>query len=429
MADQTLTPVNDPWSDVTLTPVAHDPFFGTDIKDPYASAPHEVLTPGQREGVADAWQTFGAPVVSAVTAPGDILAGRLTPQDPRFVDSAITLGGLVSAGPLGSGDSAAARVGWSTKMAKDPIDHIVSAIENSPYEHHGIRVTETPHAKGEILAPSRVWDDGSPTDATLNGTSAVQIGGTDRNAVEKAIQQAGIGGKPWEYYPGSHVQLLGSYAKEYGYDPGEIIMKDPVVLEKYAKENDQNGSLLPPTFSGASSSQEGALGSAGGKLTLTPSAKPNTFEFMSPAGAKMEIEARLDPADKKNLIVDWMGVPGDYRNANTLGPSSVRSLLPQIQAQFPSARTLSAFRTSGARKVGKSDQGGQYMSIDLPPTGHPDAPSAWDAAAGHISQWMSGAGVVGLGAAAGLAATSGTPDANAAPLTLTPVHGDPFAHP
>lgn len=106
---------------MSVQPVApHDAFFSSDVADPYASAPHEVLTPGQREGFRDAWQTFGAPIASAVTAPGDIMAGKLGMDDPRFADSAMTAAGLVTTGGMpfseeGALGSAGGKINWDRK--------------------------------------------------------------------------------------------------------------------------------------------------------------------------------------------------------------------------------------------------------------------------------------------------------------------------
>lgn len=137
MTDISLVPVDhDPWADaaqsttdraaaplVSLQPVDHDPFFSADIKDPYASAAHEVLTPGQREGFADAYQTFVKPTVDTITAPGRILSGQMIQGDPDFEGSAMRGAALLSPGALTSGPEAAAmaRMGYGgpSKAALD----------------------------------------------------------------------------------------------------------------------------------------------------------------------------------------------------------------------------------------------------------------------------------------------------------------------
>jgi hypothetical protein len=66
---------------------------------------------GLSDIATDLRQKFVDPVVSAATAPGDIMAGKLTPDDPRFADSAIGAAALATTaslpfaeeGALGSG--------------------------------------------------------------------------------------------------------------------------------------------------------------------------------------------------------------------------------------------------------------------------------------------------------------------------------------
>lgn len=132
----------------------------------------------------------------------------------------------------------------------DPIKHMLAHIAADPKAKWGVRVTPDPieGGAGTVLPPSRIWDDGAPTDKVLPaGTSTVGIGGADQQSLEAALAQAGIApyGKPWQYYPGEHVYLVKGPSAKKGYDEGERIIRNAQVVAGYRKAGAKADSLLP----------------------------------------------------------------------------------------------------------------------------------------------------------------------------------------
>lgn len=80
---------------------------------------------------------------------------------------------------------------------------------------------------GEELPPSYHWRDGTPTKKKLKGTSAIEIsrGAYARDPVGTALSQIEA------YSGGKQVILVGSEDAHKGQDPGEIVMRNPVVLK------------------------------------------------------------------------------------------------------------------------------------------------------------------------------------------------------
>lgn len=102
-------------------------------------------------------------------------------------------------------------------------EKILNAIENSEYGYLGIRVDDgVEYNIGDCVAASRVWDDGDPTDETLNGTSCIGIRYAED--IDKALDLAG-------YYYGDHIYLIGGNSMEHGEDAGEYVIEDAVVVE------------------------------------------------------------------------------------------------------------------------------------------------------------------------------------------------------
>jgi hypothetical protein len=63
-------------------------------------------------------------------------------------------------------------------------------------------------------------------------------------------------------------------------------------------------------------------------------------------------EVTINSKDPKNLWVEWIGAHGAYP-FNALGPKEIRSLLDSVRTRYPEAETISGFRASGARWLGK----------------------------------------------------------------------------
>ena len=87
------------------------------------------------------------------------------------------------------------------------------------YSRFGIRVQELPFEPGPMDHKSKVWIDEEETYEELNGVCAI-----DLNAPEAAESLKGNG------YFGSYIALIGGYNYEYGFDAGEVILKDAEVL-------------------------------------------------------------------------------------------------------------------------------------------------------------------------------------------------------
>ncbi len=101
---------------------------------------------------------------------------------------------------------------------------LVDATERSPFAHHGLRVVDdaTEAKVGVVLAPSRRWIDGTPTDETVGGTSA--LGFSDEGTARRAIARAAA-------YSGRYLILVGAGSMvDGGEDHGEVILVDPRVL-------------------------------------------------------------------------------------------------------------------------------------------------------------------------------------------------------
>lgn len=99
---------------------------------------------------------------------------------------------------------------------KEMIDNNDWDIE---YGKFGIRIQELPFELGPMDHNSRVWVDGEETDEELDGVCAI-----DLNAPEAAESLKGNG------YFGSYIALIASNSYEYGFDAGEVILKDAEVL-------------------------------------------------------------------------------------------------------------------------------------------------------------------------------------------------------
>ena len=87
------------------------------------------------------------------------------------------------------------------------------------YSRFGIRIQEQPFELGAMDHNSKVWLDEEETDEELNGVCAI-----DLNAPEAAESLKGDG------YFGSYIALIAGYNYEYGFDAGEVILKDAEVL-------------------------------------------------------------------------------------------------------------------------------------------------------------------------------------------------------
>lgn len=82
------------------------------------------------------------------------------------------------------------------------------------YEVVGVRVQEVPFELGEMNHVSKVWVDGDETEDDLDGVCAQAV-----NTLGKYDNQ----------YFGDHIAIVVGNEYSYGEDPGEIIIRDPVV--------------------------------------------------------------------------------------------------------------------------------------------------------------------------------------------------------
>lgn len=106
-------------------------------------------------------------------------------------------------------------------MTAEMIQRAKEIAEDLNWEYGviGIRVQEVPFELGEMNHVSKVWVDGDETDEELDGVCAQAV-----NTLGKYDNQ----------YFGDHVAIVAGYEYSYGEDPGEIIIRDPVVVAIFA---------------------------------------------------------------------------------------------------------------------------------------------------------------------------------------------------
>lgn len=86
------------------------------------------------------------------------------------------------------------------------------------------------------------------------------------------------------------------------------------------------------------------------------------------------MEAHDYPPDR--VHIQWMSTPqGDY---NALGPESIRSLLPEIRREYPTAKRITMYRAGGARlgPASVSDRG-QHVTFNIPENIQANPPNKW----------------------------------------------------
>jgi hypothetical protein len=163
------------------------------------------------------------------------------PTGAALVDAAHQYGSALMGG------TAAPEFGAAKGAAIDPIDHMLGQITADPKAKWGLRILSDPVEPGTVLSPSRVWNDGKPTDKLLSGASAVGIARPNRASIEDALGKAGIQpyGNEFNYYPGQHVHLVKGASSRKGYDVGEVIIPNAQVVAGYLKANEDSSALLP----------------------------------------------------------------------------------------------------------------------------------------------------------------------------------------
>lgn len=122
---------------------------------------------------------------------------------------------------------------------------ILRQVRRNQYDAYGVRVTEEPLPVGSRPAPSRVWDDGVPTDDTLPGASLLHVDpkvdsgpGSLLYALRQIGARAPMKGEKSPYqghYFGDDVSLVGTNRYQRGVDPAELIELDGKVLKAWKK--------------------------------------------------------------------------------------------------------------------------------------------------------------------------------------------------
>jgi hypothetical protein len=115
-------------------------------------------------------------------------------------------------------------------------------------EYLGLRVDDAPVARGDVFAPSRVWDDGVPTDELLSGTSGIRLGSWPEGISDDALAKAW---RASQNYIGDRVRVIGSDYGEWGQDPGEFVFRNGRALF-----SNPTPASLPYLFSAPQSQQE-----------------------------------------------------------------------------------------------------------------------------------------------------------------------------
>ena len=106
------------------------------------------------------------------------------------------------------------------------VDKVSAAIAEYDYNIYGLRITDDEFEDGETIYDcSRVWIDNEITEEHLTGLSCVAV--PDPQSAAGAIARASC-------YGGKYVYLLGAdEIAEHGEDDGEVVLKTPIVLEKW----------------------------------------------------------------------------------------------------------------------------------------------------------------------------------------------------
>lgn len=105
---------------------------------------------------------------------------------------------------------------------------IAGFLARSPATHHGVRIVSdaSEAVQGNVLAPSRRWDDGNVTDETLPGTSVLYLDGDlDADGVRRVLNLA-------RSYTGTHLLLVAARSQADGAcdDEGERLLVSPTVV-------------------------------------------------------------------------------------------------------------------------------------------------------------------------------------------------------
>lgn len=208
------------------------------------------------------------------------------------------------------------------------VDEIKDEIEDDPHADWGLRVIPHDHEVDvdAELPPSNRWEGGEMTDEELDGTSAIGIRGAgDIGRAIKILNAAG--------YQGAQVALVRGESQGSGEDPGEVVLRDAVVVRVWQKPGRQMAKAHP-TIQGMTSgakvenlTEPGLRRSPGepdaGQAASGEYRKPRipwrglTLAIENPAGSvrrgrnragvTWEVRMRYDYGE----IVGTMGVDGD----------------------------------------------------------------------------------------------------------------------
>jgi len=109
------------------------------------------------------------------------------------------------------------------------VERVEAVLAANPcYDYFGVRWDDKRYAQCAVPRRSRVWNDGAPTRKRLDGTSAVRvIPGRVAAQLARMRYERGL-------YLGKYVLVLGAHHVSYGEDPGEIVMRDPRVLDTWS---------------------------------------------------------------------------------------------------------------------------------------------------------------------------------------------------
>lgn len=116
-------------------------------------------------------------------------------------------------------------------------------LADKSFSDFGLRVIDGDASVGDVLAPSRVWIDGEPTDGLLAGASAIHIRRATADAIVAALAIVGATDSATSYYPGRTVLLVAGEIVEHGYDDGEVILRDARVVGVWYKSSDGAGAI------------------------------------------------------------------------------------------------------------------------------------------------------------------------------------------
>lgn len=161
---------------------------------------------------------------------------NLMPRAPQMAPAYALAGRPAAAISAAAVPRPIARAGEAVefKQSTPTVEEIQKLMDDGGFDHYGVRVAKEGDI-GDVLDPSRKWDDGAPTNELLPGTSTIGI----RQAQSQELTARSIAKalKEIQAYFGKKLMLVGSNGHAgSGADQGEDLLIDPTVLGSWRKD-------------------------------------------------------------------------------------------------------------------------------------------------------------------------------------------------